>query len=173
MDERKRSTNRKNQGGGLGIGVFIAVYLLYTVMNGAFRGLGLKTIGRVLFLLLLVVLVGFAVGIVLKGKTAGKDTRSSASPFIARPVNREPVADLRKELHELFSRPERPDSSPLPASRPTAAPAREYSGDIQKETAARDRARRIKQLDDFYKNGIIDGAEYRILRNRYEKEDRG
>lgn len=35
---------------------------------------------------------------------------------------------------------------------------------------ARDKARRIAQLDDFLKNGIIDKAEYRKLRERFEND---
>ena len=34
---------------------------------------------------------------------------------------------------------------------------------------AHDKAQRIAQLDDFLKNGIIDKAEYRTLRERYER----
>ena len=34
---------------------------------------------------------------------------------------------------------------------------------------AHDKAQRIAQLDDFLKNGIIDKAEYRLLRERYER----
>lgn len=34
---------------------------------------------------------------------------------------------------------------------------------------AHDKAQRIAQLDDFLKNGIIDKAEYRMLRERYER----
>ena len=34
---------------------------------------------------------------------------------------------------------------------------------------AHDRAQRIAQLDTFLKNGIIDKAEYRTLRERYER----
>ena len=34
---------------------------------------------------------------------------------------------------------------------------------------AHDKAQRIAQLDDFLKNGIIDKAEYRLLRDRYER----
>ncbi len=35
---------------------------------------------------------------------------------------------------------------------------------------SRDKARRIAQLDDFLKNGIIDKAEYRKLRERFEND---
>ena len=34
---------------------------------------------------------------------------------------------------------------------------------------AHDKAQRIAQLDTFLKNGIIDKAEYRTLRDRYER----
>ena len=33
----------------------------------------------------------------------------------------------------------------------------------------RDKVRRIKQLDDWLKNGIIDREEYRVLKDRYER----
>ena len=35
---------------------------------------------------------------------------------------------------------------------------------------AHDKAERIKQLDDFLKNGIIDKNEYRIIRERYKND---
>ena len=33
----------------------------------------------------------------------------------------------------------------------------------------RDKARRIAQLDDWLKNGLIDRSEYRVLKDRYER----
>ena len=33
----------------------------------------------------------------------------------------------------------------------------------------RDKVRRIKQLDDWLKNGIIDRDEYRVLKDRYQR----
>ena len=33
----------------------------------------------------------------------------------------------------------------------------------------RDKVRRIKQLDDWLKNGIIDRDEYRVMKDRYER----
>ena len=35
---------------------------------------------------------------------------------------------------------------------------------------SRDRTLRLRQLEDWLKNGLIDRAEYRVLRARYEKE---
>ena len=35
---------------------------------------------------------------------------------------------------------------------------------------ARDKANRIRQLDDWLKSGLIDRAEYRVLKDRYEKD---
>lgn len=34
----------------------------------------------------------------------------------------------------------------------------------------RDKAQRIAQLDEWLKNGLIDRAEYRVLRDRYERD---
>ena len=33
----------------------------------------------------------------------------------------------------------------------------------------RDKVRRIKQLDDWLKNGLIDREEYRVLKDRYQR----
>ena len=45
----------------------------------------------------------------------------------------------------------------------------EYKEFSAEESFVRDRQRRMKQLDDFLKNGIIDKEEYWVLRSHYEK----
>lgn len=45
----------------------------------------------------------------------------------------------------------------------------EYNEFSAEENFVRDRQRRISQLDDFLKNGLIDKEEYRILLSHYEK----
>lgn len=57
---------------------------------------------------------------------------------------------------------------PLPT-----APARTFSPaiydeNLREDAAARERQRRLEQLDGFYRNGMIDREEYRKLRRRYE-----
>ena len=171
MDDSRRSTNKKNQGSGLGVGIFIAVYLLYTVTRSAFRGAGFATFGRVFFIIIIAVLAGLAVGIILKVKGAGKSTQKSTPPFSGRPVNRETMAPIQRELLERIRHPAAKEEQLLDTV-PKAAPARGYNDNIREENAVRDRQRRLRQLDDFYKNGIINKEEYRVLRNRYGREDK-
>lgn len=44
-----------------------------------------------------------------------------------------------------------------------------YDKDMIMQDDERDRERRLKQLDDFLKNGIIDKEEYKVLYSRYER----
>ena len=45
----------------------------------------------------------------------------------------------------------------------------EYNEYSVEENFVRDRQRRLKQLDDFLKNGLIDRNEYMVLRSHYDK----
>ena len=45
----------------------------------------------------------------------------------------------------------------------------EYNEYSVEENFVRDRQRRLKQLDDFLKNGLIDKNEYMVLRSHYDK----
>lgn len=47
----------------------------------------------------------------------------------------------------------------------------EYSENTAQQNFSRDKQRRIRQLDDFLKNGLIDKNEYLLLRSRYEKSN--
>ena len=46
----------------------------------------------------------------------------------------------------------------------------EYNENSAEQNFIRDKQRRIRQLDDFLKNGLIDKNEYLKLRSRYEKQ---
>lgn len=60
-----------------------------------------------------------------------------------------------------------PRRSVLPPDMPDAACV--VCDNTGEDHFAHDKAQRIAQLDDFLKNGIIDKAEYRTLRERYER----
>ena len=64
-------------------------------------------------------------------------------------------------------RPAPPRPVPPPPDMPDAACV--VCDNTGEDHFAHDRAQRIAQLDDFLKNGIIDKAEYRKLRERYER----
>lgn len=60
-----------------------------------------------------------------------------------------------------------PRRSVLPPDMPDAACV--VCDNTGEDHFAHDKAQRIAQLDTFLKNGIIDKAEYRLLRERYER----
>lgn len=74
-------------------------------------------------------------------------------------------APLRPAAPQRVFPPRR--SAPPPPDMPDAACV--VCDNTGEDHFAHDRAQRIAQLDDFLKNGIIDKAEYRKLRERYER----
>lgn len=46
-----------------------------------------------------------------------------------------------------------------------------YNDRAAEENFLRDKEKRLKQLEVFLKNGIIEKDEYRLLKERYEKQD--
>ena len=155
MDEKKQTGN-KHRGSGSGKFWGIAVYLFALILiNIGKSGVG----NRAVFGVLVTFIIAFAaVAIVAKqSRTAiAKKKEGEKNPsFSARPITQRQAVQ--------------PPSRPLDSATPRPAPTRVYSEGIQEENEIRDRERRLRQLDDFYKNGIIDKEEYRVLRQRYEK----
>ena len=66
-----------------------------------------------------------------------------------------PVPSMKRPEHRDFSAPEAP------------CIVCEQTGE---DHFQRDKARRIAQLDDWLKNGIIDRDEYRVLKDRYLRD---
>lgn len=72
-----------------------------------------------------------------------------------------------KKRDERMAQAQRAPRHPLPPDMPDAACV--VCDNTGVDHFAHDRAQRIAQLDAFLKNGIIDKAEYRTLRERYER----
>ena len=68
---------------------------------------------------------------------------------------------------ERMAQAQRASRHPLSPDMPDAACV--VCDNTGEDHFAHDRAQRIAQLDAFLKNGIIDKAEYRTLRERYER----
>ncbi len=60
------------------------------------------------------------------------------------------------------------EDRPLPAPQRSFSPA-VYDENLREDSSRQDRERRLRQLEDFYKNGIIEKEEYLLLKNRYSK----
>jgi hypothetical protein len=83
--------------------------------------------------------------------------RQAPSVQLNRPVpsmQRPPVTAAGRSAHRDFRAPEAP------------CIVCEQTGD---DHFQRDKARRIAQLDDWLKNGIIDKDEYRVMKDRYQR----
>lgn len=72
-----------------------------------------------------------------------------------------------KKRDERMAQARRAPRHPLSPDMPDAACV--VCDNTGEDHFAHDRAQRIAQLDAFLKNGIIDKAEYRTLRERYER----
>ncbi len=74
------------------------------------------------------------------------------------------------QMWKKRSNPEEAVTEKVYAPRHETAPQKQYydSSDVF-DNYERDRNRRISQLDEFLKNGIIEKDEYRILRKKYEQ----
>ena len=72
-----------------------------------------------------------------------------------------------KKRDERMAQAQRAPRHPLPPDMPVAACV--VCDNTGEDHFAHDKAQRIAQLDTFLKNGIIDKAEYRTLRERYER----
>ena len=70
----------------------------------------------------------------------------------------------------------RPNSSPQKADDPRTETFTKPDApcivceNTEEDHMVRDKATRIKQLDEWLKSGLIDRAEYRVLKDRYERD---
>ena len=66
------------------------------------------------------------------------------------------------------ARPVLREDRPLPTPQRSFSPA-VYDENLREDSTQRDRERRLRQLEAFYKNGIIEKEEYLLLKSRYER----
>lgn len=90
------------------------------------------------------------------GKNGERMAQTQDAPF--RPASpRQDVPQRSVPLRRSMPPPDMPDAACV------------VCDNTGEDHFAHDKAQRIAQLDDFLKNGIIDKAEYRTLRERYER----
>lgn len=146
MNDRERQNSKKNQSGG-GKGILIALGFII-LMNVIGAGGG----SAILVILAIALIVAVAIIGLKAGKKAIKQKTEDQAPVQwKRPDN------------------DRRQNAPKPAERPVYTPQAGYNENASSENFQRDRQRRIAQLDDFLKNGIIDKEEYKVLLSRYER----
>ena len=87
-------------------------------------------------------------------KNSGQNTQPAAQRQTPSVELHRPAPSMNRSAHRQFSAPEAP------------CIVCENTGD---DHFQRDKARRIAQLDDWLKNGLIDRDEYRVMKDRYER----
>jgi len=117
----------------------------------------MENLGLILFILFCV--IGSLSSKKKKGKSAKTNTQQSA-PKQSAPAQRAPQAK------PVFT-PKAPTVTE-PEARPQAQQARYYDSTCMEMDSKHDHDRRIEQLKDFLKDGIITREEYRILMYKYE-----
>ncbi len=145
MNEREkdaRSKGKKNGWGGL---VIIAIIVLINILEGA----GTEVLGALLSLAVFVGVVMFVIKSLKKAKTKKPVTSSR------------PVKQVRTVVRQ--------ETQPKAPERPVYTPTVVFDENAAATNFERDRQRRVAQLQDFLKNGIIDKDEYKVLMSKYEK----
>ena len=95
------------------------------------------------------------------GKAAEKQSRPAAAP-----ARKTPEVELHRPVPSMQRR------EPVTAQRNFSQPdaycvSCELSGE---DHFARDRRRRLQQLDEWLKNGLVDKQEYLVLKQRFERD---
>ena len=154
------NNKKKKKGSGWGILAVMIIIFLRAIGNG----LDGDAVPAVIGLIVFVAVIAVIVAAVKKKSSAAKmahdhsgtvmNSRPTPTVQTSRPIpsmkRREPVTAQRE-----FSRPE------------AYCVSCELSGE---DHFVRDRQRRIQQLDEWLKNGLVDREEYRVLKKRFEND---
>ena len=145
--------NRKNTRKNPSFAIWVLVLILIGLFNSEDSGLGVYVLAVILLVAAFVYLLR-----ALTRKAGSRDTGADASQR-ARPAAK-PGPTRRTPAKAISTHRE----FPAPDARKII---REYSGE---DHFARDKAKRLRQLDDWLKNGLIERDEYRVLKARYERD---
>lgn len=148
--------NKKNQGSPWAILVVLLIFALRAIRSGNY--------GTAVIPVILAVCAVIAAGIAI-AKSAAKKRRDGAKPAPA-PVRKTPSVELHRPVPSMQRR------EPVTAQRQFPQPEAycvscELSGE---DHFVRDRKRRLAQLDEWLKNGLVDKEEYRVLKYRFERD---
>ena len=149
--------DKKKKGGGFGAWIVIAAIMLLVNLIGEASEGELPPQAVAAIVPGIVILAAVIAAVKLMKKTAGKRESQSHERAQTGAAKAQPSIRLHS-THPAVSR--QSYSAPDPY-----CVVCDQTGE---DHFARDRAQRIAQLDEWLKNGLIDKAEYRELKQRYE-----
>ena len=157
---KQKNKGKKNYGAVIAV-VVIALLNLAGSMDG-------DSLAGIIAVIMAVAAIASVLVIVKKSFTKGAGTGSkSVNPAGVKFNASELKAAIKKS--PIFAHEDLPEDKVYRPERPTVAA---YDETAQERNFIRDRERRIRQLDNFLKNGIIEKEEYLILKARYEKDSK-
>lgn len=152
------SNKQKKEMKGSAVSVIIAAIIIINLISGMMAG---EVSDEVFVIVPLAIIVIAAVTILRAAKKAAAGKKADAgSPARAQSARERQQPGIR--LHASHPAVTRNDYS-------APDPYCVVCDQTGEDHFQRDRAQRIAQLDEWLKNGLIDKAEYRALKERYEK----
>lgn len=153
---QQESQKRKNKSGGIWWVLVLAIGFLLNLTDSDIPFDAVAPIIKIVIFIAVIAVAVIAVMVKI-GKHAANGKRNG---------ERKPEAE--RHSFSVSGRPkayERPEANHMP----DAEQRKYYDEKTIFQNQERDSDRRLRQLDDFLKNGIIDREEYKILRSRYER----
>lgn len=112
------------------------------------------------FIVIAIIIVAAALSSAAKKKGTARQKPAAA------PVRKTPSVELHRPVPAMQRRESVTAQRSFPQPEAYCVSC-ELSGE---DHFVRDRKRRIQQLDEWLKNGLIDREEYRVLKNRFERD---
>lgn len=160
----RQNSSKKKNGSAAGWIIAAVIVFLFNVLKDS-SGDSDMIIGLIAVIVVLAVIVTVVSGIVKAAKKSA--AKQSGDKFSSDRAERFSAHDQNAEMFKKRSGSAFSSQTGAPAR--AAAPERKYyDGNAENENFERDKERRLAQLDEFLKNGVIDKSEYRTLRSRYE-----
>lgn len=164
QEQRKRKNNSTKA-----VWWIIAI-VLGVVLNLADSGINFDAVFAIIQIAIFIIVIAAVIKIRKSAveKRADRD-KAPAAERQGFPKERRPVSPERPQLSKVPNQMSFFREEGRPARSQAVRQKEEYRP-IEMSSTEYDRQKRLKQLDGFLKNGIIDREEYKVLRARYEKQ---
>lgn len=157
------SNNKKQSGSGKGWGV-LAVFIIVLLRALSNSGTGRDAIPIVIAFVVFAVVIAVVISAAKKKSEAAKHAHEQRD----RPVGARPTPTVQTSRPAPSMQRREPASAQRSFQKPDAyCVTCENTGE---DHFVRDRKRRIAQLDEWLKNGLIDREEYQVLKRRFQND---
>lgn len=149
------NNKKKKSGGSKAGGIIALIMVMIASLAENFNG---DAVAQLIILLVPVAIIVAVVVLIRKAIKKAKAEKSTVKGGFKRSHSFNYTAKKEKDLED----------SPFTATRMDRNVS--YNDHAAEDNFLRDKERRLSQLDVFLKNGIIEKDEYRLLKERYQKQ---